>query len=69
MFIEYQVLLSSTWLFMCQENVYAELLTIHRLLQVAKLSTLVRLLDRLYTVNHKTQKTRTKVLPSATVGE
>ena len=55
MFIEYQVLLSSTWLFMCQENVYAEL-TIHRPLQVAKLSTLVRLLDRLYTVTHTRRK-------------
>ena len=27
------------------------------------------LVDRLYTVIHKRQKTRTKVLPSATVGE
>ena len=31
--------------------------------------SLLRLVDRLYTVIHKTQKTRTKVLPSATVGE
>ena len=31
--------------------------------------SLLRLVDRLYTVIHKTQKTRTKVLPSATTGE
>ena len=29
----------------------------------------LRLVDRLYTVIHKTQKTRAKVLPSAMVGE
>ena len=31
--------------------------------------SLLRLVDTLYTVIHKTQKARTKVLPSATVGE
>ena len=31
--------------------------------------SLWRLVDRLYTVIHKTPKTRTKVLPYATVGE
>ena len=31
--------------------------------------SLLRLVDRLYTVIHKTQKTRTKVLPFATTGE
>ena len=31
--------------------------------------SLLGLADRLYTVIHKTQKTRTKVLPSATDGE
>ena len=31
--------------------------------------SLLHFVDRLYTVIHKTQKTRTKVLQSATVGE
>ena len=31
--------------------------------------SLLRILDRLYIVIHKTQKTRTKILPFATVGE
>ena len=31
--------------------------------------SLLRLVDRLYTVIYKTQKTRTTILPSATVGE
>ena len=31
--------------------------------------SLLQLVDRLYTVIHKMQKTRTKVLPSATVSE
>ena len=33
------------------------------------LSSLLRLVYRLYTYNHKTQKTKMKVLPSATTGE
>ena len=33
------------------------------------LPSLLHLVDRLYTVIHKTQKTRTKVLPSAMVGK